>query len=855
MQDKEKEEVVRNSSSLTQCLSELSARQAKIQITEERLKRLHACFLSFGPDADENIDRLVSLCGEAMGATCALYNCMHADILCSEGKWNTPAGYKDKDKAAGHICYDVISRDNKEPLLVRFLQSTPYVQTDPNVKLYNLETYLGMAVKLGKSNVGSLCVVYQSDFTPTKEDIIFMEIIASAISIEEKHRSLQKECLRSGERYKYISEAATDYIFTVHFKNGKPIRTEHGPRCSVITGYSEKEFDADPLLWLNMVHEEDKPKVLKITQDIIKYKKNQTIEHRIIKKDGTIRWISNEIIVHLAPDGEILYYDGLIKDITERKVPEEALKEKEQFLLSVFKSIQDCISILDKDLNIISVNATAEKWHPHALPLIGKKCYRAYHSRDIPCEFENCPTQRVFKTGKAAYNIVPKSGPGGKAVGWLEIYSFPRFNPVTGKIEGAIEYVRDITERKEAEDKIEKMHSEILKSSHRMKQLVLRDPHTGLYSYSYLEEAIEAEFSRARRYAHPFSVVMLDIDYFKSINDAYGHYFGDIVLKQLARQLKIILRRYDIVVRSGGEEFLIISPGLDRAHALLLANRLMDALSLYNFGNSKQSVKLKLSLAVTSYPEDNISRGMDLVNLASEILNKVKEVGGSRVYSSLDIKSRENHILEKSGKSANIRNLKGKIEKLTLRANQSLKEAIFAFAKTIELKDHYTGEHVEQTVRYATRIANGLKLPKEEVELIKEAAMLHDLGKIGISDQILLKNGKLSTKEFEQIKKHPQIGVDIIRPIHFLHNIIPLIFYHHEKWDGSGYPGGLKGEEIPIGARIIALSDVYQALTSDRPYRKAFSKKEALKIIKEGSGKQFDPQVVDVFLKIIKKEK
>jgi len=132
-------------------------------------------------------------------------------------------------------------------------------------------------------------------------------------------------------------------------------------------------------------------------------------------------------------------------------------------------------------------------------------------------------------------------------------------------------------------------------------------------------------------------------------------------------------------------------------------------------------------------------------------------------------------------------------------SNQSLAEATFAFAKTIELKDHYSGEHVERTVHYAADIAQALGLPADRVEIIKQAAMLHDLGKIGIRKEILHKNSELNPKEMAEIKRHPQIGVDIIRPIHFFQPVIPLILYHHERWDGKGYPYGLKKEEIPLG--------------------------------------------------------
>jgi len=199
--------------------------------------------------------------------------------------------------------------------------------------------------------------------------------------------------------------------------------------------------------------------------------------------------------------------------------------------------------------------------------------------------------------------------------------------------------------------------------------------------------------------------------------------------------------------------------------------------------------------------------------------------------------------------------LKKEVSEHTKQTNQSFTEAIFAFTKTIELKDHYTGEHVENTVWYATEIAKILGLSEGDIERIKKAAILHDLGKIGISEKLLNKRSKLTKREFEEIKKHPQIAIDIIRPVHFLHDVIPLILHHHERWDGKGYPSKIKAEEIPIGARIISVADAYQALTSNRSYRKAYSKKKAIEILKKESGTKYDPQIINIFLKITKKKK
>jgi len=190
-------------------------------------------------------------------------------------------------------------------------------------------------------------------------------------------------------------------------------------------------------------------------------------------------------------------------------------------------------------------------------------------------------------------------------------------------------------------------------------------------------------------------------------------------------------------------------------------------------------------------------------------------------------------------------------KKLASLEHKNAIEAIVAFVKTIEAKDAYTGRHGEMTVHYAVRIANAFNLSPKEKAAVKQAAILHDLGKIGVSESILYKRSSLAPEEFNEIKKHPQAAVDILKPMHFMRDILPFILHHHERWDGKGYPSGLKGEAIPFGARIVSIAGVYQALTSDRPYRRALPKKEAIRIIKEGSGAQFDPRVTDIFLKIV----
>ncbi|OGX41683.1 MAG: hypothetical protein A3F87_00725 [Omnitrophica WOR_2 bacterium RIFCSPLOWO2_12_FULL_51_24] len=385
----------------------------------------------------------------------------------------------------------------------------------------------------------------------------------------------------------------------------------------------------------------------------------------------------------------------------------------------------------------------------------------------------------------------------------------------------------------------------------RLKELSLKDPLTGLYNYRYLSERLPAEFKRSKRYVLAISLIMLDIDYFKSINDIYGHQYGDIILGEIAQFLIDAIRGNDIVVRYGGEEFLIIMPDTDKDGAVTFGKRLLKKINEHIFDPEGKKIKIKASMGIAGHPDPGIYTESDLLNAVDKALLNAKEKGGNRltVFNFVTVKETEEIIRE--GGEDNVGKLKDKMAKTEKRANQTLLETIYAFAKTIEAKDYYTSEHGENMVSIATEIGKKFNISHAELENLEHAAMLHDLGKVGIPDSILLKKEKLAEKEYEIIKKHTSIGAEILRGIHFLSGVVPIVLHHHERFDGSGYPGKLGGKDTPLSARIIAVADVYEALIADRPYRKACSKKEALKIIEEGSGTQFDPEVVKAFLEIM----
>ena len=382
----------------------------------------------------------------------------------------------------------------------------------------------------------------------------------------------------------------------------------------------------------------------------------------------------------------------------------------------------------------------------------------------------------------------------------------------------------------------------------KLKALYLTDALTGIHNYQYLIERIGLELKHAKRYMFSMSLLLVDIYYFRSVNDTYGHHTGDKVLKELAAFLIKFARSTDVITRYGGATFAILLLNTDKEGSVALARRLCKKIQRYTFDSKRNNVKLKACMGLVCFPEDGVDAVASFVESADRALKNAKEAGANNVATSETAFQQESDLLSRKSKDS-IKKLKLRLKKAGEVIDKALLESIYGFANAIEARDHYTGEHAEEMVSIVREICEEMALSKQEIVNLEHAAVLHDLGKIGIDDKILRKKGKLTKREYDQIKKHPSIGAEILRPIHFLKEVIPLILYHHERFDGKGYGFGLKGNEIPLGAKILAIADVYQALISDRPYRKAYSKREALKIIKNDSGKKFDPSVVEAFIR------
>jgi diguanylate cyclase (GGDEF)-like protein/PAS domain S-box-containing protein len=331
------------------------------------------------------------------------------------------------------------------------------------------------------------------------------------------------------------------------------------------------------------------------------------------------------------------------------------------------------------------------------------------------------------------------------------------------------------------------------------------DALTGLYNRAYFEE----ELKRMNNYRYyPLNVVMIDVNGLKAVNDVFGHQKGDQLLKNLAQLLKITSRKGDVIARLGGDEFAIILPNTTASDTEIFCQRLTVKCQENNFTPAYLNPNISMGYATQ---EDSSSNFEELIREADEKMYQNKL---------FNAKSREKHLLN-------------------------------AFLSILAVRDPHTENHASRMSILALAIGKKVNLNNYDLNRLRLLALLHDIGKIGIPENILFKKGSLSSSEWNKMKDHSQIGYRITKNIPDFASICKEILYHHEKWDGSGYPVGLKGKEIPLLSRIISIIDAYDAMQSKRPYKEMMTQEESIAEIKKNTGSQFDPNLVPIFLDIV----
>ena len=367
-----------------------------------------------------------------------------------------------------------------------------------------------------------------------------------------------------------------------------------------------------------------------------------------------------------------------------------------------------------------------------------------------------------------------------------------------------------------------------------LKRLVNEDGLTGLYNHRFFHDELSKKILSCEKEQKPVSMIFMDIDYFKHYNDLYGHQKGDEVLKSIGLILKSSVRKTDIVARYGGEEFAIALTNTIEEDAINIAESIRSKIEeTYFEGEENQpNGKITVSIGVSIYPY-KAKNDVELIKSADDALYRAKFFNKNRVETYTSI----------------LDELKKDIEESDIDLVTSIKTLI----SVINAKDRYTYGHVERVVAYSRIFADKLALSHKDKKRLIYGAYMHDIGKINISKEILNKKMPLTNEEWELLKQHPQNGVAIIKPVKSLRDISPLILHHHERYDGKGYPGNLKGEEIPFLARVLTVVDSFDAMTSNRPYNKRKTYEEAIDELKKCSGTQFDPGITASFINVITK--
>lgn len=548
--------------------------------------------------------------------------------------------------------------------------------------------------------------------------------------------------------------------------------------------------------WKDITHPEDLDEDLKLFK---KFKSGEiesySMEKRFLKPDGSSIWVEM-IIARLDLTGkENQNHLCILQDINDKKKTLDILKESERSKSVLISNLPGIAyrCRYDRDWTMIFVSDGCFKLTGYkAEDLINNN--KLSYNQLIASEYTDIiwkEWERVIALKipfRFEYEIITASG----ERKWVWEMGQGIYDD-SGNVEALEGIIIDINDSKKRQFQIEFMNE--------------HDFMTGLYNRRYYEEA---KVRLGREEYLPLSIILIDINGVRLINDALGYFEGDNIINETGKILKSCLRENDILARIGGDEFGIILPRTDRENASLLLHKIEEKVQQYNLKIKEKVRYISIALGYGTINSAGESE-KDAEKEAEEFMNKRKL---------LERKSYHHAILS------------------------SIMETMYA-------RSQETEQHAERLAYISRLIGEKMKLPQKIMDDLQLFSMLHDIGKVAIDDKILNKPGKLTDKEWDIMRKHSEVGYRIAMASPELESVAEYILYHHERWDGTGYPSGLKGEEIPLLSRILAFADAYDAMTVDRIYRKALTKEAAVEEIKRNVGTQFDPNIFKIFTEIV----